>query len=193
MVGTSRARENNMVRDASCFLCSASQPAVQHARASKTGSRGANRHCSHCSHPQINNPQINKQSKTDCRQINKDAEPPLSQIICFVTSLYLSGCVWVRTVVSCCNKNGWAASTTSADNTNKYVSSGVIIVIGGSGIVDISCSSAQAPSSSCPFFCASIGGISHKPLRKGTELQRKDVASVSGRGPRKLEPARENH
>ena len=145
-----------------------------------------------CSQPQ-NHIHINKQPETDCRQINEDAGAPLSQIICFGTSLHLSGCVWVRTVGSCCNKKGWAASTTSADNTNKYVSSGVIIVIGGSGIVDISGSSAQGASCSGPFFCASFGGISHKPLRKGTELQRKDVASVPGRGPRKLEPARENH
>ena len=185
-----------MVLDASRFLCSAGSAVAScsTARASKTGSRGATA-TARSSQPQINqlNKSTNQQSETDCRQINKDAEPPLSQIIGFGTRLHLSGCVWVRIVGSCCNKNGWAASTTSADNTNKYVSIGVIIVIGGSGIVDISGSSAQAASSSCPFFCAGIGGISHKPLREGTELQRKDVASVSGRGPRKLEPARENH
>ena len=190
-----------MVRDASCFLCSAAQPAVQYSNMHVMHARRKRDHVAQTataltarSHKTtLHSLHINKQPETDCRQINKDAEAPLSQVICFGTSLHLSGCVWVRTVGSCCNKNGWAASTTSADNTNKYVSSGVIIVIGGSGIVDISCSSAQAASSSCPFFCASIGGISHKPLRKGTELQRKDVASVSGRGPRKLEPARENH
>ena len=58
-----------------------------------------------------------KQTVRDGLQIDKHAEALLSPRVCLCTSLHLSGCAWVRTVGSGC------ISTTSADETNKYVSS----------------------------------------------------------------------
>ena len=113
MVGWHNSRDNNtcMVAQGS-RLSSVSGSKKKRDHVAQTATAAARAHL----------PPAVKQTVRDGLQIDKHAEALLSPRVCLCTSLHLSECDWFRTVGSGCIKNGRAASTTSADNTNKYVS-----------------------------------------------------------------------